>query len=142
MAAALLRRAAWSAPRLLSARLCTAAAPNIQEMVGDNKVVVFMKGTPDAPNCGFSNAVCQILRFHGVNDFASYNVLADEAVRQGVKEHTSWPTIPQVFLGGQFVGGCDIMLEMHKSGELVDELAKVGIQSALAEPEDPPAAGT
>lgn len=90
-----------------------------------------MKGTPDAPRCGFSNAVCQILNFHGVDKFEAHNVLDDEELRQGIKEYSNWPTIPQVYLDGEFLGGCDIMLEMHQKGELIEELKKVGIRSVL-----------
>ncbi|KPI92494.1 Glutaredoxin-related protein 5, mitochondrial [Papilio xuthus] len=102
----------------------------IDKIVKDNKVVVFMKGVPDAPRCGFSNAVVQIMRMHAV-PYVSHDVLSDENLRQGIKEYSNWPTIPQVFINGEFVGGCDIMLQMHQSGELVEELKKVGIQSAL-----------
>ncbi|XP_068221700.1 uncharacterized monothiol glutaredoxin ycf64-like [Palaemon carinicauda] len=104
------------------------------KLVADSKVVVFMKGTPDTPRCGFSNAVVQIMRMHGV-DYDAYNVLADEKVRQGIKEYSDWPTIPQVFINGEFVGGCDILLQLHQSGELIEELQKVGITSALLEAE-------
>jgi len=95
-----------------------------------------MKGVPSAPQCGFSNAVVQILRMHDVN-YESHNVLADEEIRQGIKDYSNWPTIPQVYFDGEFVGGCDILLQMHQSGELVEELEKIGIKSALltAEPE-------
>lgn len=103
-----------------------------KEMVKKNKVVVFMKGVPEQPMCGFSNAVVQIFRMHGVQ-YDAHNVLADESIRQGIKEFTNWPTIPQIFIGGEFVGGCDILLQMHKNGELIEELQKVGIQSALLE---------
>ncbi|CAG0902125.1 unnamed protein product [Darwinula stevensoni] len=103
-----------------------------EEALSKNKVVVFMKGVPDAPKCGFSNAVVQILRMHGVN-YDSYDVLADERIRQGVKEYSSWPTIPQVFIGGEFVGGCDIILQMHQNGDLIEELKKAGITSTLLE---------
>merc|ERR1712242_439916 len=99
-------------------------------LVKNSKVVVFMKGVPTAPQCGFSNAVVQILRMHDVS-FESHNVLADEDIRQGIKEYSNWPTIPQVFFEGEFVGGCDILLQMHQSGELVEELGKIGIKSAL-----------
>ncbi|KAH3846029.1 glutaredoxin-related protein 5, mitochondrial-like [Dreissena polymorpha] len=103
----------------------------ISGLVKDKKVVVFMKGTAEQPRCGFSNAVMQILNFHGVKNFGHHNVLDDEKLRQGIKDYTSWPTIPQVFIGGEFVGGCDVMLEMHKNGDLIEELKKVGIRSAL-----------
>ncbi|XP_050344486.1 glutaredoxin-related protein 5, mitochondrial [Nymphalis io] len=102
----------------------------IEKIVKDNKVVVFMKGVPDSPRCGFSNAVVQIMRMHAV-PYESHDVLADENLRQGIKDYSNWPTIPQVFINGEFVGGCDIMLQMHQSGELVEELKKVGIKSAL-----------
>ncbi|KAG0717517.1 Glutaredoxin-related protein 5, mitochondrial [Chionoecetes opilio] len=104
------------------------------DLVGKKKVVVFMKGTPDAPRCGFSNAVVQILRMHGV-EYSAHNVLDDEGVRQGIKEYSEWPTIPQVYMNKEFVGGCDILLQMHQNGELIDELKKVGITSALLEAE-------
>lgn len=100
-----------------------------------DKVVVFMKGTPAQPMCGFSNAVVQILRMHGVDNYASYNVLDDQDVRQGIKTFSNWPTIPQVFFNGEFVGGCDILLQMHQSGDLVEELQKLGIRSALLDQE-------
>lgn len=103
------------------------------DVVMKDKVVVFMKGVPEQPMCGFSNAVVQILRMHGVEGYGSYNVLEDEELRQKVKEYSSWPTIPQVYVGGEFVGGCDIMLQMHQSGDLIDELQKVGIKSMLLE---------
>ncbi|XP_070501591.1 uncharacterized monothiol glutaredoxin ycf64-like [Chironomus tepperi] len=107
----------------------------IDEMTRKSKVVVFMKGNPEAPKCGFSNAVVQIFRMHGV-DFEAHDVLADEELRQGIKDFTSWPTIPQVFINGEFVGGCDILLQMHKDGQLIDTLWKnAGIKSALAEEE-------
>ncbi|KAK3855944.1 hypothetical protein Pcinc_037684 [Petrolisthes cinctipes] len=93
-----------------------------------------MKGTPDMPRCGFSNAVVQILRMHGV-DYDAHNVLADDSVRQGIKEYSEWPTIPQIFINKEFIGGCDILLQLHQSGELIEELQKVGIASALLEAE-------
>ncbi|CDQ59946.1 unnamed protein product [Oncorhynchus mykiss] len=104
-------------------------------MVKKDKVVVFMKGTPAQPMCGFSNAVVQILRMHGVNEYAAYNVLDDQDLRQGVKDFSNWPTIPQIFLNGEFVGGCDIFLQMHQNGDLVEELQKLGIRSALVDAE-------
>ncbi|XP_070706042.1 glutaredoxin-related protein 5, mitochondrial [Pempheris klunzingeri] len=120
----------WSAP----ARFLCAAADvhkDLGEMVKKDKVVVFMKGTPAQPMCGFSNAVVQILRMHGVDDYAAYNVLEDQELRQGIKDFSNWPTIPQVYFNGEFVGGCDILLQMHQNGDLVDELKKLGISSAL-----------
>lgn len=115
------------------------AATDIQKDLGNivkkDKVVVFMKGTPAQPMCGFSNAVVQILRMHGVDDYASYNVLEDQTLREGVKTFSNWPTIPQVYFSGEFVGGCDILLQMHQNGDLVEELQKLGIKSALLEAE-------
>jgi len=110
----------------------------IDKLVKANKVVVFMKGTPDAPKCGFSNAVMQVLKMHGVKEVSTHDVLADEDLRQGVKEYSNWPTIPQVYINGDFVGGCDIMMEMHQKGDLVDELQKIGIRSALLDYKPPP----
>ncbi|XP_033232228.1 glutaredoxin-related protein 5, mitochondrial [Belonocnema kinseyi] len=102
----------------------------IENIVKRNKVVVFMKGVPDEPKCGFSNAVVQILRMHGVK-YDAHDVLKDEELRQGIKDFSSWPTIPQVFICGEFVGGCDILLQMHQNGELVEQLKKAGILSEL-----------
>ncbi|XP_011647305.1 glutaredoxin-related protein 5, mitochondrial [Pogonomyrmex barbatus] len=109
----------------------------ISNLVKKNKVVVFMKGVPEEPRCGFSNAVVQILRMHGVT-YDAHDVLKDEDLRQGIKDFSNWPTIPQVFINGDFVGGCDILLEMHKNGELIEELKKVGITSVLLENEESP----
>lgn len=116
---------------------CTAITPKdeIEKMVKNTKVVVFMKGVPDAPKCGFSNAVVQILRMHAVQ-YDSHNVLENDAIRQGIKDYTNWPTIPQIFIDGEFIGGCDIMLQMHQNGELIEELKKVGITSALLKQTD------
>lgn len=102
----------------------------INDLVTENKVVLFMKGVPEQPLCGFSNAVVQILRMHGV-PYSSHNVLENEELRQGIKEFSNWPTIPQLFVNGEFVGGCDILISMHQSGELVKTLEKVGINSLL-----------
>ena len=117
-------------------KLCMSTTPDVKEridsMVKNNKVVVFMKGVPEQPRCGFSNAVVQIMRMHSVQ-YDAHNVLEDESIRQGVKDYSSWPTIPQIYIDGEFVGGCDILLQMHQSGELIDELKKVGIKSALLE---------
>lgn len=143
----------------------------IEKLLSTNKVVVFMKGNPDvifpfitllfcvtylfislqAPRCGFSNAVVQIMRMHGV-PYDSYDILQDEALRQGrdllssvpiyylnlnlfpgIKDYSNWPTIPQVFLNKEFIGGCDILLQMHQNGELIEELEKIGIKSALTD---------
>ena len=83
-----------------------------------NDVVLFMKGTPQFPQCGFSSAAVQMLKACGVTDFAAVNVLADEDIRQGIKQYANWPTIPQLYVNGEFVGGADIMREMYESGEL------------------------
>lgn len=107
----------------------------ISGLVSASDVVVFMKGVPSAPRCGFSNAVCQIFRMHNV-DIDSHDVLADEEIREGIKEYSNWPTIPQIFFKGEFIGGCDILLQMHQSGDLIEELEKIGIKSALLTAEE------
>jgi len=106
---------------------------DLDKLVKKSKVVVFMKGDPAEPKCGFSNAVVQIFRMHGVEDYDAHDVLKDEGIRQGIKDYTSWPTIPQIFINGEFVGGCDIMIQMHQSGDLINELDKAGIKSALTD---------
>jgi len=90
----------------------------IRKQVTENKVVLYMKGTPDAPQCGFSAAAVQILEACGVEEVATVNVLADADIRQGIKEFSNWPTIPQLYVDGEFVGGADIMREMYQTGEL------------------------
>ena len=90
----------------------------IQKTVTDNPVVLFMKGTAQFPQCGFSGRAIQLLKQAGVKNLITVNVLEDEAVRQGIKEFANWPTIPQLYVNGQFVGGSDIMMEMFESGEL------------------------
>lgn len=89
----------------------------IEEMVKSKKVFLFMKGTPEAPLCGFSAQASGLLGEHGT-DFGTFNVLDDEDIRQGVKDYADWPTIPQLYINGEFVGGCDIITEMHHNGEL------------------------
>ncbi|KAM9391460.1 glutaredoxin-related protein 5, mitochondrial-like [Pholidichthys leucotaenia] len=138
-AACLLRRADGRVRSAASARfLCVAAdsQKDLGGMVKKDKVVVFMKGTPAQPMCGFSNAVVQILRMHGVDQYAAYNVLEDQELREGVKLFSNWPTIPQVYFNGEFVGGCDILLQMHQNGDLVEELKKLGIRSALLDTDE------
>ena len=81
----------------------------ISSQIKDNKIVLYMKGTPDAPMCGFSATVVQILEACGVEDVATVNVLEDEEIRQGIKDFSNWPTIPQLYVGGEFVGGADIL---------------------------------
>ena len=90
----------------------------IKQQVAENAFVLYMKGSPEAPMCGFSAAAVQMLEACGVEDVATVNVLADENVRQGIKEYSNWPTIPQLYINGEFVGGSDIMREMYQSGEL------------------------
>ena len=90
----------------------------IKKQVEENPVVLYMKGTPDAPMCGFSAAAVQMLEACGADNVATVNVLADEDVRQGIKDFSQWPTIPQLYVNGEFVGGADIMREMYQSGEL------------------------
>ena len=90
----------------------------IKQQVTGNPVVLYMKGTPQFPQCGFSALAVQVLNACGVKQFASVNVLADAEVRQGIKEYANWPTIPQLYVNGEFVGGSDIMKEMYESGEL------------------------
>jgi monothiol glutaredoxin len=97
----------------------------IHQTVTSNPVVLFMKGTPQFPQCGFSSTVAQILKLSGVDNYASVNVLADEEIRQGIKEYANWPTIPQLYINGEFVGGCDIVKEMYQAGELQTLLAGV-----------------
>jgi monothiol glutaredoxin len=90
----------------------------IRQQVTGNRVVLYMKGTPQFPQCGFSNAAVQILRACGVSDFASVNVLQDPDIREGIKQYANWPTIPQLYVNGEFIGGADIMREMYEAGEL------------------------
>ncbi len=90
----------------------------IKQQVTGNKVVLYMKGTPQFPQCGFSSNAANILKACGVNDYLSVNVLADPEIRQGIKEYSSWPTIPQLYVNGEFVGGSDIMTEMYRNGDL------------------------
>jgi len=98
------------------------ALQRIDQLVKSNDVVLFMKGTPQFPQCGFSGRAVQILKSCGVGQFASVNVLEDTEVRQAVKEYANWPTIPQLYVRGEFVGGSDIMTEMYQSGELKELL--------------------
>ncbi|PRP88112.1 monothiol glutaredoxin-5, mitochondrial precursor [Planoprotostelium fungivorum] len=105
----------------------------IAETIASKPVVVFMKGTPSAPQCGFSATVVRILQMQGLKDFKGVNVLEDDTIRNGIKEYTNWPTIPQVFVNKEFIGGCDIMRSMHESGELKTLLQESGVISATAE---------
>ncbi len=93
----------------------------LKEVVESNDVVLFMKGNPDFPQCGFSGTATQILQ-QCETKFASVDVLADSSVREGIKEYSNWPTIPQLYIKGEFIGGCDIMREMFENGELKAKL--------------------
>ena len=95
----------------------------IDQIVKGHKVVLFMKGTAQFPMCGFSGRAVQVLKACGVNEMTTVNVLEDEEIRQGIKEYANWPTIPQLYVNGAFVGGSDIMMEMYQAGELQQVLA-------------------
>jgi monothiol glutaredoxin len=101
---------------------------DIQKRIGDlvqhNRVVLFMKGTAQFPMCGFSGRAIQILKACGVDDLKTVNVLEDEEVRQGIKDYANWPTIPQLYVNGEFIGGSDILMEMYQAGELQQVLGK------------------
>jgi monothiol glutaredoxin len=96
----------------------------IDALVKGHKVVLFMKGNPQFPQCGFSGRAIEILKACGVTGLKTVNVLEDEEIRQGIKSYANWPTIPQLYINGEFIGGSDIMTEMYQSGELKQELAK------------------
>ncbi|CAJ1441295.1 unnamed protein product [Effrenium voratum] len=98
----------------------------LKQLVSDNKVVLFMKGSPDMPQCGFSRAVAQALEEEGFNDYAYVDVLKYPEVRDSVKKFSDWPTIPQLYVNAEFIGGCDIVMQMHKDGELKAILPKTG----------------
>merc|ERR1711974_539328 len=97
----------------------------LAKLVKDNKVVLFMKGSPDMPQCGFSRAVAQVLQEEDFQDYAYVDVLKYPEVGEGVKKFSDWPTVPQLYVDAEFVGGCDIVTQMHKDGELKDVLDKV-----------------
>jgi monothiol glutaredoxin len=101
---------------------------DIQKRIGDlvqhNRVVLFMKGTAQFPMCGFSGRAIQILKACGVDDLKTVNVLEDEEIRQGIKDFANWPTIPQLYVNGEFIGGSDILMEMYQAGELQQVLGK------------------
>ena len=98
----------------------------IDELVKNNRVMLFMKGTAQFPQCGFSGRAIQVLKAAGATELKTFNVLEDEGVRQGIKDYAQWPTIPQLYIGGEFVGGSDIMMEMYQSGELQQLLTTKG----------------
>ena len=102
----------------------------IRDEIGKNDVLLFMKGTPVFPQCGFSAAVVEVLSDLGVK-FHGINILVDAELRQGIKEFSQWPTIPQLYVKGEFVGGCDIVREMFQSGELVTHLNQHGIDAKM-----------
>ena len=101
---------------------------DVQKRIGDlvtqNRVVLFMKGTSQFPMCGFSGRAIQILKACGVDDLKTVNVLEDEEIRQGIKDFANWPTIPQLYVNGEFIGGSDILMEMYQAGELQQVLGK------------------
>jgi monothiol glutaredoxin len=105
---------------------CTAMSDvqqRIDDLVKNNRIVLFMKGTAQFPQCGFSGRAVQILKACGVTDLKTVNVLEDGEVRQGIKEYANWPTIPQLYVNGEFIGGSDILMEMYEAGELQPLLA-------------------
>ena len=103
----------------------------IKRDIADNDVVLYMKGTPVFPQCGFSAAVVQVLTHVGVK-FKSFDVLSDPSLRQGIKDFSNWPTVPQLYVKGEFVGGCDIVREMYQTGELAELLSSRGIETQAA----------
>ncbi len=103
----------------------------LDALVTDHKVVLFVKGTKSFPQCGFSNAVITVFKQIGV-PFECVNILSDPEIRQGMKEYSSWPTFPQVYVGGEFIGGCDIVREMHEKGELAPIVQKAVGSSAAS----------
>lgn len=106
----------------------------IKTEIDTSDVVLFMKGTPVFPQCGFSATVVQALSNLGVK-FSSVDVLQDPEVREGIKAFSNWPTVPQLYVKGEFVGGCDIVREMYETGELIEHLGKQGIELQMANPE-------
>jgi monothiol glutaredoxin len=101
----------------------------IEREIGEHDIVLFMKGTPVLPQCGFSSLVVQVLSHLGVK-FKGVDVLSDPALRQGIKAFSDWPTVPQLYVKGEFVGGCDIVREMYESGELAEFLTTRGVKTA------------
>ncbi len=99
----------------------------ISQQVTDNAIVLYMKGIPQSPQCGFSAATVQLLNACGVQDFTAVDVLADPEIRDGIKTYSNWPTVPQLYINGEFVGGADIVREMHEEGELQKLIASVAV---------------
>ncbi|MCZ6885663.1 MAG: Grx4 family monothiol glutaredoxin [Alphaproteobacteria bacterium] len=114
----------------------TSVNEKISDEVSSNDVVLFMKGTPVFPQCGFSATLVQVLSALGVK-FKGIDVLADPEIRDGIKVYSDWPTIPQLYVKGEFLGGCDIIREMYESGELSTVLSEKGIELKPAEPAQP-----
>lgn len=110
----------------MSEQVQTEVQEFIRETVTTNPVVLFMKGTAQFPQCGFSGRAIQILKESGVTKLVTVNVLEDDLVRQGIKDYSNWPTIPQLYVAGEFIGGTDILSEMHEKGELVGVLKAAG----------------
>ncbi len=102
----------------------------IQKDISENDVVLYMKGTKKIPQCGFSATVAQVLERVGVADYKDVNVLDDAEIREGIKAFTNWPTIPQLYVKGEFIGGCDIVREMYQTGELQQLLKEKGVATA------------
>ena len=129
-----MRHDAVAAGRAETERTCHAIAATRREeterrepQVEGTPVMLYMKGTPQQPQCGFSQQVCRVLHATGV-EFDSVNVLEDESIREGVKLYSEWPTIPQLYVGGEFVGGCDIVTEAFQSGELDETFRAAGVK--------------
>mmetsp|Transcript_80853 Transcript_80853/g.229039 ORF Transcript_80853/g.229039 Transcript_80853/m.229039 type:complete len:143 (-) Transcript_80853:56-484(-) len=130
-------RAFWQAPRAFCSHPDFQPKSNVQgaanddvqsklkQLVTDNKVVLFMKGSPDMPQCGFSRAVAGVLEAEGFSDYAYVDVMKYPEVRDGIKTFSDWPTIPQLYVKGEFIGGCDIVMQMNRDGELKGVLAGV-----------------
>jgi monothiol glutaredoxin len=110
--------AAGALPDITKSSTMSDVQQRIDDLVKNNKVVLFMKGTAQFPQCGFSGRAVQILKACGVQELKTVNVLEDGEVRQGIKDYANWPTIPQLYVNGEFVGGSDIMMEMYEAGEL------------------------
>lgn len=104
----------------------------IESDINTHDIVLYMKGTKQMPQCGFSSVVVQVLERLGIEEFKDVNVLADPELREGIKQFTNWPTIPQLYVKGEFIGGCDIVREMYQSGELEQLLNDKGIKTSRA----------
>ncbi|KAI6204925.1 hypothetical protein M3Y94_00733400 [Aphelenchoides besseyi] len=119
----------------LTSKLCElspALKSKIQKLVDEDEVVMFMKGTPEEPMCGFSRTAKVVLEHHGIK-YKSYDVLEDDDLRSGIKEFSDWPTIPQIYVKGKFIGGSDILKQMHMDGIFHEEFEKFGIKSRYSE---------